>query len=70
MFFQNCSAQNTANGKTYALKQERPPNLWEYYICLEIVSRIPMRNIVSPLQQYRHAKLNNWIRISILLQLA
>lgn len=24
----------------YALKQQRPANLWEYYICLEITSRM------------------------------
>lgn len=31
----------------YAMKQERPANLWEYYICLEIQSRIEYDDIVS-----------------------
>lgn len=28
------------NNKMYALKQEKPQNLWEYYLCLEIHDRI------------------------------
>lgn len=31
----------------YALKQERPANLWEYYICLELRSRIEVNHVVS-----------------------
>lgn len=30
-----------------AFKQERPPNLWEYYICQEVQKRIGDRRIVS-----------------------
>lgn len=32
----------------YAFKQERPPNLWEYYICLEVRKRLKDQRIVSP----------------------
>lgn len=32
---------------THAFKQEKPPNLWEYYICLEIQKRIKNHRIVS-----------------------
>lgn len=31
----------------FALKQERPPNLWEFYISLEIHTRIENQNVVS-----------------------
>lgn len=30
-----------------AFKQERPPNLWEYYICLEVQKRLENKRIVS-----------------------
>ncbi|KAL9878023.1 bub1-related kinase isoform 1-T2 [Glossina fuscipes fuscipes] len=32
--------KNLNTGQLCALKQERPPNLWEYYICLEIQDRV------------------------------
>lgn len=48
LFHHNCnfSGKNTSNGQLYALKQERPPNLWEYYICLEIQDRISVDELV------------------------
>lgn len=33
--------------QTYAFKQQRPPNLWEYYVCLQIHQRIEDQSIVS-----------------------
>lgn len=32
--------ENKTTKKPVALKQQRPPNVWEYYICLELQSRI------------------------------
>ncbi|EAA05275.4 AGAP011124-PA [Anopheles gambiae str. PEST] len=40
-------ATEEPSGKKVALKQERPANLWEYYICLELRSRIENPDIVS-----------------------
>ena len=34
------SGKNAKTGKIYAFKQERPANHWEFYISLEIASRI------------------------------
>lgn len=33
--------------RAYAFKQQRPPNLWEYYVCLQIQKRIEDQSIVS-----------------------
>lgn len=41
------SGKSTKTGKMYALKQERPANLWEFYISLEIPARVTDVNIVS-----------------------
>ncbi|XP_037934804.1 mitotic checkpoint serine/threonine-protein kinase BUB1-like [Teleopsis dalmanni] len=38
---------DTKTGDKYALKQERPPNYWEYYICLELQSRITSENMLN-----------------------
>jgi checkpoint serine/threonine-protein kinase len=37
--------KNIRNNELYAAKQERPSNLWEYYICIELIDRIKSRNI-------------------------
>lgn len=34
------TAKNTATGELMALKQEKPANLWEYYICVELKDRL------------------------------
>lgn len=41
------SGKSAKTGKMYALKQERPANLWEFYISLEIPARVADENIVS-----------------------
>lgn len=33
--------------ETFAFKQEKPPNLWEYYICLQIQKRVNDKRVVS-----------------------
>lgn len=40
-------AECTKTKETYAFKQQRPPNLWEYYVCLQVHTRIADANIVS-----------------------
>ncbi|XP_063700923.1 probable inactive serine/threonine-protein kinase bub1 [Culicoides brevitarsis] len=40
------TGKHKRTGQIMALKQERPANLWEYYICLEIKSRIVNPNIL------------------------
>lgn len=34
------SSAKTSEGKLVALKQSRPCNLWEYYICMEVKFRL------------------------------
>ncbi|XP_055297911.1 uncharacterized protein LOC129566204 [Sitodiplosis mosellana] len=34
------SAECSKTKEMYALKQQRPPNLWEYYVCLQIHARL------------------------------
>ena len=34
-------------GQKMALKQEKPPNYWEYYILLEVQSRLKVDEMVS-----------------------
>lgn len=41
------SADCTKTKEMYAFKQQRPQNLWEYYVCLQIHSRIKDEHIVS-----------------------
>lgn len=41
------SAECPKTKEWYALKQQRPPNLWEYYVCLQIHKRIRDESIVS-----------------------
>lgn len=41
------TAECAKTKQTYAFKQQRPPNLWEYYVCQEIHKRIEDKWIVS-----------------------
>lgn len=41
------SGECATSKKVLALKQERPANLWEYYVCLEVCQRIKCKRIVS-----------------------
>lgn len=38
--------KNSKDGKVYAMKQEKPPNLWEYYICLELIDRLKNKEMI------------------------
>ncbi|XP_036338653.1 uncharacterized protein LOC118748389 [Rhagoletis pomonella] len=50
---------NNKTGKKYALKQERPPNFWEYYICLEVHSRLNSDDLVSAFMSIDYALIGN-----------
>ncbi|XP_004524951.1 uncharacterized protein LOC101463054 [Ceratitis capitata] len=52
-----CGTDKT--GKKYALKQERPPNFWEYYICLEVHSRLNSDDMVSAFMSIDYALIGN-----------
>lgn len=41
------SAEFLGNKEMYAFKQQRPPHLWEYYICAQVQNRIKDERIVS-----------------------
>lgn len=47
MVFFHSSGKSTKTGKMYAFKQERPANLWEFYISLEISTRVVDVKFVS-----------------------
>lgn len=49
--FSILSAKCKDTDKMYALKQERPANLWEFYISLEISSRIEDSHLVREIQK-------------------
>jgi len=46
--------RNLKNNESYAAKQEKPPNLWEYYILIELVSRLSSKNISHMIPAYMH----------------
>ncbi|KAL7021602.1 hypothetical protein ACKWTF_011952 [Chironomus riparius] len=46
--------RNMKNNESYAAKQEKPPNLWEYYILIELVSRLSSKNINHMIPAYMH----------------
>ncbi|XP_058055703.1 uncharacterized protein LOC131207111 [Anopheles bellator] len=52
-------ANHVATGKQFALKQERPANLWEYYICLELRSRITNFDILAGFLPIDYAIIGN-----------
>lgn len=47
------SGKSTKTGKMYAFKQERPANLWEFYISLEIATRVEDVKIVWAIEHFR-----------------
>lgn len=46
LFFVTFSGKCLDTGKKMALKQERPANLWELYICMELKARLDNPSIV------------------------
>uniref|UniRef100_A0A1Q3EY46 Putative mitotic checkpoint serine/threonine protein kinase n=1 Tax=Culex tarsalis TaxID=7177 RepID=A0A1Q3EY46_CULTA len=53
------SAKNLTTGEQVAMKQERPANLWEYYICLELRARINHDEILPGLMSVDYAIVGN-----------
>uniref|UniRef100_A0A182JXY1 BUB1 N-terminal domain-containing protein n=1 Tax=Anopheles christyi TaxID=43041 RepID=A0A182JXY1_9DIPT len=53
-----CAMEEPA-GKKVAMKQERPANLWEYYICLELRSRIENPDILPGFMPIDYAIIGN-----------
>lgn len=53
------NAKNLTSGEQVAMKQERPANLWEYYICLELRSRINHDDILPGLMSVDYAIVGN-----------
>ncbi|XP_053696585.1 uncharacterized protein LOC128743914 isoform X2 [Sabethes cyaneus] len=51
--------KNISTGEIVAMKQERPANLWEYYICLELRSRINHDDILSGFMNVDYAIIGN-----------
>ncbi|EDX05841.1 uncharacterized protein LOC6733180 [Drosophila simulans] len=47
------------SGKKVALKQERPTNYWEFYICLEIHSRLTSEQMISSYAHIDYALVGN-----------
>ncbi|CAO1417608.1 unnamed protein product [Diamesa tonsa] len=47
------------NGKIYAMKQEKPANLWEYYVIVELMSRLVNQNVVPGLMRIDYAIVAN-----------
>uniref|UniRef100_A0A182M815 Mitotic checkpoint serine/threonine-protein kinase BUB1 n=1 Tax=Anopheles culicifacies TaxID=139723 RepID=A0A182M815_9DIPT len=52
-------ATNVSTGQKVAMKQERPANLWEYYICLELRSRIESPDILPGFMTIDYAIIGN-----------
>ncbi|KAH8277711.1 hypothetical protein KR018_003981 [Drosophila ironensis] len=46
-------------GKKVALKQERPPNFWEFYICLEVHSRLTSEQMIPAYAHIDYALVGN-----------
>jgi Protein kinase domain len=46
--------ENTNTKKTFAAKQEKPANLWEYYICMELSDRLKTNNLDHMIKAFMH----------------
>ncbi|XP_063708524.1 mitotic checkpoint serine/threonine-protein kinase BUB1-like [Culicoides brevitarsis] len=53
------TAKAKSTGEIYALKQEKPPNLWEFYVCLELKERIHNQQILPAFTTITHGLLTN-----------
>ncbi|KAI8124188.1 Mitotic checkpoint serine/threonine-protein kinase BUB1 [Lucilia cuprina] len=51
--------KETTSGKLVAMKQEKPPNYWEYYICLEIQERIRIDEMLTAYMSVDYALIGN-----------
>ncbi|XP_055383397.1 uncharacterized protein LOC129613385 [Condylostylus longicornis] len=53
------SAKEKYSGKMFALKQEKPANLWEYYVCLELRSRVENVDMLPAFMNIEYALIGN-----------
>ncbi|CRK98523.1 CLUMA_CG011876, isoform A [Clunio marinus] len=53
------SAKMTESGELVAMKQEKPPNLWEYYICVELKDRLKNKNMINAFMSINGAIIGN-----------
>ena len=51
--------KSSKNGKVYALKQEKPANLWEYYICVELMDRLKDKRMIPAFMSIEYAVIAN-----------
>jgi len=49
------TAKSSKDGKIYAMKQEKPANLWEYYICVELVDRLKDKRMLPAFMTIENA---------------
>lgn len=52
-------AESSKDGKTCALKQEQPPNFWEYYISLELFDRLKDKRMMPAFLNIECAVIGN-----------
>jgi checkpoint serine/threonine-protein kinase len=53
------TAKNRKTGKVWAMKQEKPANLWEYYICVELMDRIKDKRMIPAFMKIECAIIAN-----------
>ncbi|XP_030387060.1 uncharacterized protein LOC115633730 [Scaptodrosophila lebanonensis] len=53
------SGKDAQTGRKVALKQERPPNYWEYYVCLEVHSRLTSEKMMHAYMHIDYALVGN-----------
>ncbi|KAH8296918.1 hypothetical protein KR044_000821 [Drosophila immigrans] len=51
--------EHKRSGKKVALKQEKPTNYWEYYICLEVHTRLGNEEMISAFMHIDYALVGN-----------
>lgn len=53
------TGKSTNTGKVHAMKQEKPPCLWEYYICAELRKRLQTKRMIPGFMQIDFAIIAN-----------
>lgn len=61
------SAECLTNKEYFAFKQQRPPHLWEYYVCAEVQKRIQNSLIVSLNILFRIFKIENYLICKLII---
>lgn len=53
------TGRNTKTGHIVAMKQEKPPSLWEYYICIELKDRLKDKRMLRAFMSIDYAIIAN-----------